>query len=106
MMAPKCMQYDVCCSSMLIILNFTATTAKSPSQVALAHPSPSSSVSGSEHSTPATAKKRKIVYEVLSPTPSNSSGVTVLEPLQIDAVDEMLAVSPLMQEESSDGLSE
>ena len=72
----------------------------SPSHVAPAHPSPSSSVSGSEDSN--TAKKRKIVHEVLSPTPSTSSGVTVLDPLEVDAIDEMLAESPLMQEESSD----
>ena len=85
---------NVFCSILLIISEFhhQQQRAKSPSQVEPAHPS-SSPLSRSEHSTPTVAKKRKIVHEVLSPTPSNSSGVTVLEPLQNDAVDEMLAAS-------------
>lgn len=70
-------------------------------------------MSGSEHSAPAAAKKRKIVHEVLSPAPSNSSSETVLNPLEIDAEEEMLLAeeemllaSPLMQEESSDDVFE
>ena len=69
------------------------------------HPGPCSSVSKSDHST-ATTKKRKLVHEEVSPVSSNSTGTTMLLPLEIDVEDEMSFESFLMQKESSEGSSE